>query len=102
MGHFVYDSTDRPFEVEDRVLLHLRVVIMTKMRRNEPFMMKLDTPDRGDRWFWIHPSIPVQMRFHGSRQPALNMAWIDQLMKNSSNSNGFVISPEPDLPLPAK
>jgi len=96
VGHFIYDSTDTPFEVEDRTLAHLRLVIMTKMRRGESFMMKLSNADRGDRWLWLHPSIPVQMRFHGSREPALNMAWIDQLMKNASSSNGFVITPEPE------
>ena len=49
----------------------------------------------GRRSFWIHPSIPMQFHFFGSRQPHLNRAWVEQLMVAASSPNGLVITPEP-------
>ena len=40
MGRLIY--RDRAsFDIDDRILAHLRIVIMNKLRRNEGFMLQL-------------------------------------------------------------
>ncbi len=96
MGRFIYDTMSNAIEIDDRTLAHLRIVIMNKMRRSESFMFEFEPGDgSGRRSFWIHPSVPMQFHFFGSRQPHLNRAWIEQLMLSASSPNGLVITPEP-------
>ena len=38
----------------------------------------------GRRSFWIHPSVPLQFHFFGSRQPRINRAWVEELMQAAS------------------
>lgn len=96
MGRFIYDTMANSVELEDRTLAHLRIVIMNKLRRSEPFMFDVDINDgTGRRTFWIHPSVPIQLHFYGTRSPRINRFWIDDLMKSASGPNGLTITPEP-------
>ncbi len=96
MGRFIYDSAGASVDIEDRTLAHLRIVIMTKLRRSESFMFEAEIGDgSGRRCFWISPSVPIQLHFFGSRQPRINRLWIEQLMQAASGPNGLTILPEP-------
>lgn len=68
MGLFIY-GTMPSIPLEDRILAHLRIVAMNKLRRSEPFMLDLDTGEvAARRALWIHPAVPLQFHFHGSRE----------------------------------
>lgn len=96
MGKFIYGATAVSVELEDRVLAHLRVVMMTKLRRNESFMFDVEVGGgNGRRTFWIHPSVPVQFHFFGSRQPRLNREWIEEMLRVAGSTTGLAIPPEP-------
>jgi len=83
-------------DIEDRTLAHLRIAIMTKLRRAEPFMFDVETGDgTGHRSFWMHPSVAMQFHFYGSRSPQINRAWIDEMMLAANGPGGLVIMPEP-------
>lgn len=45
------------FDIEDRMLWHLRLVIMNKFRRGESFMLQLPDGNEGQRSLWLHPSV---------------------------------------------
>jgi hypothetical protein len=97
MGRFIYDTINNSVDIEDRTLAHLRIVIMNKLRRGESFTFTIDMDSEGisRRSFWVHPSVPLQFAFHGSREPRLNRAWIDALMTSASSPNGLFVVPEP-------
>ncbi|MCR2813830.1 ATP-dependent DNA ligase [Microbacterium sp. zg.Y1090] len=96
MGRFIYDTVGNAVEIEDRTLAHLRIVFMNKLRRGEPFMFDVDAGPGGDRRsFWIHPSVPLQFLFHGSRAPRINRVWVEALMQSASGPNGLAVVPEP-------
>jgi hypothetical protein len=96
VGKFIYGTAVNSFEIDDRTLAHLRVVVMNKLRRSESFMFELAMSDgSGRRSFWISPAVPVQFHFHGSRAPRLNRAWVEQLMTAASSPAGLGILPEP-------
>lgn len=105
MGRFIYDTINNSVDIDDRTLAHLRVVIMNKLRRSESFMftVELDSEGISRRSFWMHPSVPLQFAFHGSREPRLNRMWIEALMTSASSPNGlFVVSEPPeDVPFDA-
>ena len=97
MGKFIYGTgVAQSFDVDDRTLAHLRVVIMNKLRRSESFMFNLTIGDAsGQRSFWLSPAVPIQFHFFGSRAPRLNRAWVEQLMAAANGPNGLDIVPEP-------
>jgi hypothetical protein len=96
MGRFIYDTAANSVDVDDRTLAHLRIVVMNKFRRSESFMFDVEIGDgSGRRSFWMDLSVPVQFHFFGSRQPRINRAWVEELMRAASGPNGLTIVPEP-------
>lgn len=97
VGLFIYRD-DTKFEVEDRVLAHLELVITTKLRRDESFAFTWQedvATGSGRRKVWLHPAIPLVYRFYGNRPPSINRAWIEALMQSADTTAGLVILPEP-------
>jgi hypothetical protein len=96
MGRFIYDTASNSVEIDDRTLAHLRIVVMNKLRRSEPFMFDVEVGDgTGRRSFWIHPSVPLQFHFFGSRGPRINRLWVEEMMQAASGPTGLTILPEP-------
>ncbi|MFE1645991.1 ATP-dependent DNA ligase [Microbacterium sp. P01] len=96
MGRFIYDTMANSVDIDDRTLAHLRIVVMNKLRRTEPFMFDVEIGDgSGRRSFWVHPSVPLQFHFFGSRVPRINRLWVEDLMQAASGPNGLTITPEP-------
>lgn len=96
MGRFIYDTMANSVDIDDRTLAHLRIVVMNKLRRSEAFMFDVEVGDgSGRRSFWIHPGVPLQFHFFGSRNPRINRAWIEELMQAASGPNGLTLVPEP-------
>jgi hypothetical protein len=98
VGKFTYDST-LTVDFDDRVLAHLQLVIGAKLRRNEAFYFSWKDDNQvgdGHSTLWIHPTIPLYFKFHGSRQAAINRSWIDALMLTANSPGGLHIIPEPN------
>lgn len=97
MGTLTYDSTTK-VDFDDRDLAHLRLVIGMKLRRNEAFYLSwrddLSIGD-GSTTIWLHPSIPIRFKFHGSREVSINQRWIEELMALANSNAGLRLTPEP-------
>lgn len=97
MATLHYGISDDPVHIEDRALAHLKVVIATKLRRNESFTLSWTHPEgdaRGRSTIWIHPSIPLRFTFDEPEQPQLNMKWIEELMRSASSTGGIQLVDE--------
>lgn len=95
MGTLTYDSI--VIEFEDRLLAHLQIVIVNKLRRRESFAMSWrDAPEAGDgrSAIWLDPSIPIYFKFDGSRVPAINREWVERLADSAASSHGLVVMGE--------
>ena len=102
MGLLTYDGLEVDFD--DRLLAHLHVVIVQKLRRGESFTLSWrdGTAVGGGRSsLWLHPSIPLQFKFFGSKQPVLNREWLSVLTLSSNSSQGLVVTAEAELDPPA-
>jgi len=97
MGKLVYGQGIREIEIDDRTLAHVQIVILQKLARKESFAFNVadEPPRQGRTTIWLHASIPVQFVFYGSRQPAINRAWLEHLMFVANSTDGLHIVPEP-------
>jgi len=97
LGLLIYGPSSSEIEMDDRLLAHLRIVMVSKMRNHESFSLSwsLDpSQGSGRETLWVHPSIPLRFRFFGSRPPAINRAWID-LMVAAASRGDLSVMPEP-------
>jgi hypothetical protein len=100
MGYLVYDSSTQ-ITFDDRVLAHLEVVIVSKLRRKESFALSWrESPDNGDgrTTVWIDPSIPLRFRYSGSRPPSLDREWMERLAAAAASSTGLIAVDEDGQP----
>ncbi|WP_130176876.1 ATP-dependent DNA ligase [Cryobacterium sp. SO1] len=96
MGKLVYNSVVVDFD--DRALVHLQIVIGSKLRRGESFFLSWHEPPTGGSGrasLWLHPSIPLHFKYVEGEAPSINRAWIDALTASANSGQGLVLSTEP-------
>ncbi|MEV8268488.1 hypothetical protein [Microbacterium sp. NPDC076911] len=97
MGTIYYGGSATPIHIEDRTLAHLKVVIATKLRRNESFTVSWTHPEdqpRGRSTIWLHSSIPLRFVFENPEPEELSREWIDKLAQSANSSGGIMIVAE--------
>ncbi|WP_136054968.1 hypothetical protein [Microbacterium sp. K24] len=97
MGALYYGDAQDPIQVEDRALAHLKVVIATKLRRNESFTLSWKHPEGdapGRSTLWLHPSIPLRFVFQEPETPELSRKWIEDLALSANSSGGITLIEE--------
>ena len=92
MGRLIYRDK-ASFDIDDRLLAHLRIVIMNKLRRNEGFMLQVPVTE-GVRQasLWVHASNARVLQFYGGRAPAIDRELVDQMMHDASGPDGLTLS----------
>lgn len=102
MGQLIYGSTPTVVEIDDRALAHIRVVVISKLRRAEGFVFTWTDEGRGgagENTVWIHPAMSLQFKFSGSREPTMNRQWLEDLMTSANSGAGLKLVPERDAPV---
>jgi hypothetical protein len=98
MGKIIYGPGGSSFEVDDRTLAHLQLVILMKLRRNETFPFTW-WPERnagqGRVTVWFHPAQEVQFSYSGSKVPDINRRWVEELLMAANSGTGLRAMPEP-------
>jgi hypothetical protein len=98
MGTMLYGSPPSELTIDDRTLAHLKVVIVSKLRRDESFLLSWELPaeEIPGRWsLWMHPAIPLQFRFDSVHRPKLNNQWLEEMARASMSVDGLRLMPEP-------
>lgn len=95
MGKLEYNSSRPAIEVEDDMLVHLKIVIATKLRRQESFMMTWPSGKKrpGRMSTWIHPSIPLVIEFDTDPMPKVDPRRVEDMMERL-NARGELILDE--------
>lgn len=95
MGKLRYDSMSPAISVDDAELAHLKIVIGTKLRRQESFMLTwhpaLSDPGRTCS-AWIHPAIPLQFAFDSETIPKVDPAHVAELMEHVNATGDLVLA----------
>lgn len=93
MGTLEYNSSRPAIDIDDATLAHLKIVIGTKLRRNESFMMTwLPTPETpsGRLTIWVHPSIPLVFEFDEATMAKIEANRVTHMMEQL-NSRGELV-----------
>lgn len=96
MGSLYYGGSE-PIQIDDRALAHLKVVVATKLRRNESFTLTWKHPEgqaEGRSTVWLHPSIPLRFVFDDAETPELSRRWIEALAHSANSSGGITLVDE--------
>lgn len=95
-GKLFMGSSSQHLQVDDRTLMHLKVVIFAKFRRHESFAFSWDRGGSGGRSStWLHESVFIRFEFAGDPLTPMNRKWIDDLMVAANSPAGLSIVKEP-------
>ena len=95
MGTLFYGSQGTPIDIDDRALSHVKVVIISKLRRGEAFTLSLQHQGGGGRsTVWLSPAVPLRFEFDEPERPALNGRWLEELAESASLLGGITLVPE--------
>lgn len=97
MGTLYYGDSGTPIGIEDLALAHLKVAVVTKLRRGESFTLSWTHPDdqpRGRSTLWLHPTIPLRFVFDAPETPELSREWIEELMRSANSTGGIQLVEE--------
>jgi hypothetical protein len=103
MGTLTYNST-LTVDFDDRLLLHLQVVISTRLRRDESFLFSWSKPDSvgGRTSIWIDKHIALAFDYADSSMPTINRQWIEDLTRSAYQAGGLQIVPESGAAAPVR
>jgi hypothetical protein len=95
MGSLTYDRV--VVEIDDRILAHLQLVIVQKLRRGESFVLSWQDSDAvgsGRSSVWLNPAIPLYFKYAGGQAVSLSRQWIEDLSRSANSAQGLVIVSE--------
>ncbi len=98
MGTLIYGPGGHEYEIEDRALAHLQLVMLAKLRRGEsfPFTWWAErNSGQGRVTMWVFPAQQLQFVYTGGSTPEINRAWVEDLMVAANSGGGLRIVPEP-------
>ncbi|MGO1537838.1 MAG: DUF7882 family protein [Leucobacter sp.] len=82
------------YRFEDRLLAHLRSVIIGKLLQQESFLFTWDDASI-QRSVWIHPASPLEFEFDNTERIPLNRTWVNALMSLANGPSGLHLVEEP-------
>lgn len=95
MGTLTYDGW--MIEFDDRLLTHVHVAIVQRLRNHESFAMSwLDAVEIGNgrSSIWMHPGGHYYFKFAGSKTATINPDWLKTLSDSARSSQGLVLTTE--------
>ena len=95
MGTLFYAGEAIP--MDDRTLAHLKVAIVTKLRRGESFTLSWTHGSddiEGRTTIWMHETIPLRFVFLEPEPPELHLEWIESILRSANSTGGIRLTPE--------
>jgi hypothetical protein len=97
MGRLIYGNAAQEYEFDDRTLAHVKIAVVTKLRRHESFLLNWQVPTEhggGRVSLWVSREIPMAFVFAEVTPPKLNERWMEVLLQSSQRTGGMVIVSE--------
>ncbi|QEO09597.1 hypothetical protein [Protaetiibacter larvae] len=96
MGRLNYAG--HSIDIDDRTLAHLKVALITKLRRGESFTLSWTHAEGepvGRSTLWVHEAIPLRFEFDSLEPPALDRGWIEEILRSANSTGGIqIIAPD--------
>lgn len=98
MGSLYYANSTEAVTIPDRMLAHLKVVVATKLRRNESFTLTWTDLDTGAQSsLWLQASIALRIVLDKA-PAALNPSALRQMSERANSSAGLTINLAEEIP----
>lgn len=94
MGTLHYGAPPASYDLDDRTLAHVELVVVAKLRRNESFALTLDGKGGKRSTLWINSAATLRFDFDGSEHE-INRRWLDELLDSANTTAGMRVVPEP-------
>jgi len=94
VGLLYYGSESLPSEMPDRILVHVKLIATTKLRRGESFTLtwRHATGVRDGRTsLWMQPAIPLRFVFDEPEPERLDPDLLHSFAIAANSANGLVI-----------
>jgi hypothetical protein len=101
MGQLYYGNADRPIEMPDALLAHVKVVIATKLRRGESFTLSWRHPEgetAGRSTLWLQPAIPMRFVFSSAEAERLDPVFLRDLANAANSAGGLTVDLDAGVP----
>jgi hypothetical protein len=96
MGHLYYGTKPEVITFDDRLLWHVKLVVLAKLRRREGFSFSWHREeDNGVDCVWLHPYCDLVFKFDSGSEPEVNHSWLEALMHSANSTGGMHLVPEP-------
>jgi len=99
MGTLVHGYRVAGYDIEDRKLSHIQMLVGMKLSRGESFYLSWQRPPRegsGRVSVWVSTFTPLQFRFLSRRHPEINREWLEYMMVSSFGPRGVIVVDEDD------
>ncbi|WP_109210920.1 MULTISPECIES: hypothetical protein [Microbacterium] len=95
MAQLIYGADGAAIEIPEHLLVHVKAVIATKLRRNESFMMSWRHPDGSGRSsIWLQPAIPLRFVFDTPEEAVIDRELLSRLAAAASSNGGLTLELE--------
>jgi hypothetical protein len=96
MGQLHYGTKPEIVTFDDRLLWHIKLVVLAKLRRRESFSFSWRRmEDNGLACVWLHPHCDLVFEFDSDSEPEVNHSWLEALMHSANTTGGMHVIPEP-------
>ncbi|NEN05401.1 hypothetical protein G3T36_05905 [Diaminobutyricibacter tongyongensis] len=98
MGTLHYGDATSAIEFDDRLLAHLQLAIVTKLRRSESFVFSWDVgrgSGSGYNSVWMSPTVPIRFTYPAGKRGPINRAWVEALLHTANSVAGLRVVDEP-------
>jgi hypothetical protein len=101
MGTLKYDGTTTDFD--DRVLAHVQLAVIQKLRRQESFSLAWLGPEAGGgrTTIWVHPAANITFHFSDPVIGPIDRAWADKLIIAAGSPGGMFVMDADGKPIPS-
>lgn len=92
MGKLIYGAVQREIEIDDVLLAHLEVIVLSRLRRNNAFALRwVEHADAGDtrRTVWVHQASDLYFEYDSPDAPQLDRELLDRLAKAADSNAGI-------------
>ena len=97
MGTLHYGGTEQ-IQIPDELLAHVKVVMISKLRRSESFTLswvRSGESGRGRTTVWLEPSVPLRFVFETEHAERLDPELLQHLARAANSARGLVLELEP-------
>jgi hypothetical protein len=93
MGKLTYGAIQREIVMDDNLLAHIEVVVLSRLRRNNAFALRWTETVEGStdvrRTIWVHQGSDLYFEYETPTQGELDHQLLDKLAKSADSNAGI-------------